>query len=307
MGQMAMENQSKDDHAVGMTITTAAPPSVAAIPGGGWRRAVQLVLGLLAFTLSMAMLMHAGQGAMPWDVLHQGLARTTGWSLGVVVAVASALVLAAWVPLRQRPGIGTLANVVVISATIGPFLHLVEQVVPRPGPTVSVALALGAIALNGVATAAYVGVHLGPGPRDGLLTGITARTGWSVRATKATIEVAVVAVGWALGGTVGWATVVFALGVGPVVQVATGWRFLVPSGSLSATRPRARPVRRPGNLRQSAVRRTVEVPAEASREGLADAPVEVQVGGPGRDELVTRRARRIARALAAVRAEHDRP
>jgi uncharacterized membrane protein YczE len=263
--------------------TASAPVPATLSAGGPVRRGVQLVLGLLAFTASMAMLMHAGQGAMPWDVLHQGLARTTGWSLGVVVAATSALVLAAWVPLRQRPGVGTLANVLVISLTIEPCLRLLELVAPRPGPGAAVALALAAIVLNGVATAAYVGVHLGPGPRDGLLTGLTARTGWSVRATKTGIEVAVVVVGWALGGTLGWATVAFALGVGPVVQVATRWRVLVPTGSLTA-RP-ARPVRRPGTR-----------PASAARPVVPAA----------RDDQVALRARQIARALDVVRAERDR-
>lgn len=197
---------------------------------GPVRRAVQLVLGLLAFAWSMAMLLHAGQGGMPWDVLHQGLVRTTGWSFGVVVALTSMLVLAAWVPLRQRPGIGTVANVAIISVAIGPSLRAMEHLLPTPGLAAQVALALGGIVLNGVATAAYIGVRLGPGPRDGLMTGLVARTGWSVRAVKTGIEVTVVLLGWLLGGTLGWATVAFALGVGVVVQAAARWRLLVPRG-----------------------------------------------------------------------------
>ncbi|WP_402464730.1 membrane protein YczE [Isoptericola aurantiacus] len=195
-----------------------------------WRRAVQLVLGLLAYTGSMAMLLHAGQGAMPWDVLSQGIVRTTGWSFGTTVALTSVVVLAAWVPLRQRPGIGTVANVVIIAVAIGPALALTERVAPSPGPVTGAALAVGGIVLNGVATAAYVGVRLGPGPRDGLLTGLVARTAWSVRAVKTGIEVAVVAAGWLLGGTLGWATVAYALGVGVVVQAAARRRWLVPDG-----------------------------------------------------------------------------
>lgn len=187
------------------------------------RRTVQLLLGLLAFALSMAMLLHAGQGGMPWDVLHQGIVRRTGLPFGVVVVSLSALALLAWIPLRQRPGWGTLANVVVIGVTIDPALALVERAVPTPGVAASVALAVGGIALNGLATSAYLGVRLGPGPRDGLMTGLVARTGGSLRLVRTVIEVVVVAAGWALGGTLGWATLAYALGVGPVVQATARW------------------------------------------------------------------------------------
>ena len=223
--------------------TTAAPavPSIAAsAPAralGPLRRGAQLVLGLVAFAFSMAMLLHAGQGGMPWDVLHQGVVRTTGWSFGAVVALTSVLVLAAWVPLRQRPGVGTVANIVIIAVAIEPSLFLLDAVWPQPELFGQVVLALGGIVLNGVATAAYVGVRLGPGPRDGLMTGLVERTGWSVRSIKTGIEVAVVAVGWLLGGTVGWATVGFALGVGLVVQAAARWRWLVPDGLAARSRP----------------------------------------------------------------------
>lgn len=198
------------------------------------RRAAQLLLGLLGYALSMALLLHSGQGAMPWDVLHQGVVRRTGLSFGTVVIVASVLVLLGWIPLRQRPGIGTIANVVVIGVSVDPFLALLERVLPEPGIVVQVALALAGIVLNGIATAAYIGSRLGPGPRDGLMTGIVARTGRPVRLVRTAIEVAVVLAGWALGGTFGWATVAYALGVGPVVQLAA--RRLAPA--LSTPRPR---------------------------------------------------------------------
>ncbi|MCB7135497.1 membrane protein YczE [Cellulosimicrobium marinum] len=187
------------------------------------RRTAQLFLGLLAYALSMALLLHAGQGGMPWDVLHQGVVRRTGLPYGVVVASLSAVALAAWVPLRQRPGWGTLANVVVIGVTIDPALALVEHLVPTPAPAVAVAMALAGVLLNGLATSAYLGVRLGPGPRDGLMTGLVARTGRPVRLVRTVIEVVVVSLGWALGGTLGWATVVYALGVGPVVQATARW------------------------------------------------------------------------------------
>ena len=210
------------------------------------RRVTQLLLGLLAYALSMAMLLHAGQGGMPWDVLHQGVVRRTGLPFGVVVGSLSVLALLAWIPLRQRLGVGTVANVVVITLTIDPAIALVERAVPDPGVAASVALALGGIVLNGVATAAYLGVRLGPGPRDGLMTGLVARTGWSVRLVRTLIEVVVVAVGWALGGTLGWATVAYALGVGPVVQLTARW--FAPRGLVAAPSARtdAADAARPG-------------------------------------------------------------
>lgn len=230
------------------------------------RRAVQLVLGLLAYAASMALLLHSAQGAMPWDVLHQGLARRTGLPLGVVVVALSLLALLAWVPLRQRPGVGTLANVVVIGVAIDPALAAAEALWPDPALPARVALAVAGVLLNGVATAAYIGVRLGPGPRDGLMTGLVARTGWSVRVVRTGLEVAVVAVGFALGGTLGWATLLYAVGVGPVVQLAA--RRLAPTGLGAAARRDAVVVpaddaARPGT-----------VPGEGTapgRDGLADA------------------------------------
>lgn len=201
------------------------------------RRVVQLLLGLLAYSLSMALLLHAGQGGMPWDVLHQGIVRRTGLPFGVVVGGMSVLALLAWIPLRQRPGIGTVANVVVITVTIDPVLALVERVVPDPGVAAGIALAVGGIVLNGLATSAYLGVRLGPGPRDGLMTGLVGRTGWSVRVVRTFIEVVVVSAGWVLGGTLGWATLAYALGVGPIVQTTARW--FAPRGLVAPPSERA--------------------------------------------------------------------
>ena len=180
------------------------------------RRLVQLYAGLVLYGLSMALLVRSGLGVMPWDVLHQGLARQLGWSLGVVTMVVGALVLLAWVPLRERPGLGTVSNVVVIGLALDAAL----AVLPEPSSLpLRVALVGLGIALNAVATAAYIGVHLGPGPRDGLMTGLVRRSGRSVRLVRTSIEVAVVGAGWLLGGTLGVATVLYALAIGPLVHV----------------------------------------------------------------------------------------
>jgi uncharacterized membrane protein YczE len=180
------------------------------------RRLVQLYAGLVLYGLSMALLVRSGLGVMPWDVLHQGLSRQLGWSLGTVTVVVGALVLLAWIPLRERPGLGTVSNVVVIGVALDAAL----AVLPEPGPlAVRTALVPAGILLNAVATAAYIGVRLGPGPRDGLMTGLVRRTGRSVRLVRTSIEVVVVAVGWLLGGTLGVATVLYAVAIGPLVQL----------------------------------------------------------------------------------------
>nr|WP_132427360.1 hypothetical protein [Pseudonocardia endophytica] len=179
------------------------------------RRLTQLVVGLAAYAVSMALMMRAGLGSMPWDVLHQGLARHTGLSIGATTVVTGVVVLLLWVPLRERPGIGTVANVVVIGLTVDLALALIP-VVDVLG--VRIAFAVAGIVLNAAATAAYIGVGLGPGPRDGLMTGLAARTRFSVRLVRTTIEVVVVLTGWLLGGTFGVITVAYALLVGPLIQ-----------------------------------------------------------------------------------------
>ena len=191
------------------------------------RRAVQLLIGLVLYALSIALLVRAGLGNMPWDVLSQGLSGRLGWSFGTATFAISAVVLLCWIPLRQRPGIGTIANVIVIGVLVDPFLALLDRV-PEPVPLAgAVAMTVAGIALNGVATACYIGTRLGPGPRDGLMTGLVARTGWSVRLVRSAIEVAVVGVGWLLGGTVGLGTLGYALAIGPLVHLLLP-RFMVP-------------------------------------------------------------------------------
>ena len=180
------------------------------------RRLVQLYAGLLLYGASMALMIRAGLGLDPWDVLHQGLAERLPLSFGMVTIVVGALVLLAWIPLRQRPGFGTISNVIVIGLAVDAAL----AVLPAPdAPALRVTFILAGVGLNGVATAAYIGARLGPGPRDGLMTGLVRRTGRSVRLVRTSIEVTVLAAGWLLGGTVGVGTVVYALGIGPLVHV----------------------------------------------------------------------------------------
>jgi uncharacterized membrane protein YczE len=199
------------------------------------RRLVQLYAGLALYGVSMALMVRSSLGVMPWDVLHQGLSRQLGWSLGLVTIVVGAAVLLAWIPLRERPGLGTLSNVVVIGLAVDAAL----VVLPAPGGLAG-RLGFGGagVVLNGVATAAYIGVQFGPGPRDGLMTGLVRRTGGSVRLVRTAIEAVVVTVGWLLGGTLGVLTLLYALAIGPLVHV------LLPRLTVARAEPVSRP--RPG-------------------------------------------------------------
>ncbi|BCI52508.1 membrane protein [Mycolicibacterium litorale] len=179
-------------------------------------RVAVLLVGLGLYGFSMAVMVRAGLGLDPWDVFHQGLARHTGMTIGIATAVVGVAVLLAWIPLRNRPGVGTVANVVVIAATVDASLALLPT--PSGLPT-QVAWMSGAVVLNALATVLYIGAGLGPGPRDGLMTGLVRRTGRSVRLVRALIEATVLAAGWLLGGTVGIGTVVYAFGIGPLVQL----------------------------------------------------------------------------------------
>lgn len=179
------------------------------------RRLTQLYAGLVLYGVSMALLVRSSLGVMPWDVLHQGLSRQLGWSLGTVTIAVGVVVLLGWVPLRERPGLGTVSNVLVIGVAVDAALAVLSA---PAGLLARVAFAVAGIGLNAVATAAYIGVHLGPGPRDGLMTGLVRRTGGSVRLVRTSIEVVVVAVGWVLGGTLGPVTVAYALLIGPLVH-----------------------------------------------------------------------------------------
>jgi uncharacterized membrane protein YczE len=188
------------------------------------RRLLQLLIGLAMYGVSLAMFIRAGLGLDPWDVFHQGLAGKTGLSIGTVVVIVSFLVLLLWIPLRQRPGFGTLSNAVLVGMFADVGLALIPEFSHLGG---QIGMLAGAVLLNGVASACYIGARFGPGPRDGLMTGLARRTGWSVRASRTGIEVVVLGAGWLLGGSVGVGTVVYALAIGPLVQLLLP-RFTVP-------------------------------------------------------------------------------
>jgi uncharacterized membrane protein YczE len=178
-------------------------------------RLAQLYGGLLLYGVSSSLLVLARLGLDPWDVFHQGLSRTFGLAIGTWAILVGVVVLVLWIPLRQRPGLGTLSNVVLVGGTMDVVLGLVHS--PHSLAARIVCLVCG-VFLNGVATGAYIGAGLGPGPRDGLMTGLAAR-GHSIRVVRTGIEVLVLATGWLLGGTVGVGTVVYALSIGPLAHI----------------------------------------------------------------------------------------
>jgi uncharacterized membrane protein YczE len=179
------------------------------------RRLVQLMIGFVLYGTGIALLTRARLGLSPWGVLEEGLTKITGLTYGTSVAVTSVVVLLLWIPLRQRFGIGTLLNIAIISTVI----DLVRAILPDQHVLGWQATCLvTGLFLNAVATATYVGTRLGPGPRDGLMTGLAARTGWSVRLVRTLIEVTVISIGWLLGGTVGVGTVCVAVTIGPLTQ-----------------------------------------------------------------------------------------
>lgn len=197
------------------------------------RRFIQLQLGLLLYGASLALMVRADLGLNPWSVLHQGLSQLTGLSLGMVVNLVGALVLLIWIPLRQKPGVGTLCNVLVIGTAADVALLALP---PIEGLALRIVFLTAAIVLNGAATAAYIGAGLGPGPRDGLTTGLVQISGWRIGWARTAIEVAVLAIGWMLGGVAGVGTVLYALANGPLVQWFMA-RFEIAPKSAAATTP----------------------------------------------------------------------
>ncbi|GIG64662.1 membrane protein YczE [Phytomonospora endophytica] len=179
------------------------------------RRLTQLFAGLALYGISTAATIRAALGLNPWTVLNEGVERHVPLSFGTVSALVGVLVLLLWIPLRQRPRIGTVANIAVLAVAFDLGLAVIPV---REDLYVRAALLVGGIVLNGLSIAVYVGARLGPGPRDGLMTGTAAATGRSIRLTRTLIELSVLVVGWLLGGTVGVGTVLYALAIGPITQ-----------------------------------------------------------------------------------------
>ncbi|MFF9015343.1 YitT family protein [Streptomyces sp. NPDC014870] len=194
------------------------------------RRLTQLYIGLALYGCSAALLVRGGLGLEPWGVLSQGLAERTGLTMGTVSIVVGALVLLLWIPIRQKPGLGTVSNVFAIGLAIDGTLALVPD---AQGLLARISLLVLGIVLNGVATGLYIAARFGPGPRDGLMTGLHRLTGRSIRLVRTAIEVAVVATGFLLGGSVGVGTVLYALSIGPLAQFFLR-RFAIPEQNASS-------------------------------------------------------------------------
>ena len=210
----------------------STPPGPSGPPDGPLaRRLVQLYTGLVLYGVSSALIVAAGLGLEPWDVLHQGLAELTGISIGVMSIIVGAIVLLLWIPLRQRPGLGTVSNVFLVGLSMDGTLAVIPDV---HAYGVRIPLLAAGIVLNGIATGLYIAARFGPGPRDGLMTGLHRRTGRSIRLMRTGIEVAVVVVGFLLGGSIGVGTVAYALAIGPLAQFFLRV-FAVPAPSAGST------------------------------------------------------------------------
>jgi uncharacterized membrane protein YczE len=180
-----------------------------------------LIVGLITFGVGIALMVEAGLGLGPWEALHQGIARLVGIEIGTVSILLGIPILALWWPLGERPGIGTVVNVVLIGTSTNVGIALLPT--PDPSATaIRLAMMLGGVVVIAAGSAIYLATDLGPGPRDGLMTGLHHRFGWSIRRARTAVELSVLGVGWLLGGTVGLGTVTFALGIGPLVQIALG-------------------------------------------------------------------------------------
>lgn len=184
------------------------------------RRLVQLYVGLGLYGLSTAMFIRSDLGVDPWDVFHLGVALQLGMSIGTVIILTGAAVLLLWIPLRQMPGLGTISNVICIGLAADASMALLPEMTSLP---LRVAMLVAGIVVNAIATGMYIGAGFGPGPRDGLMTGIHARFGWSIRSVRTAIEVSVLLIGIALGGSFGFGTVLYALTIGPLIQFCLPW------------------------------------------------------------------------------------
>jgi uncharacterized membrane protein YczE len=176
-----------------------------------------LLVGLVLFGAGIAAMVQAGMGLGPWEVFHQGIATLTGLQIGTVSILVGIPVLAAWWPLGERPGVGTVINIAVIGTATNVAIGLIPVASGLPA---QLGLMLAGVVTIAIGSGLYLASDLGPGPRDGLMTGLHLRFGWSIRRARTGIELAVLVAGFLAGGTIGLGTVVFALGIGPLVQVA---------------------------------------------------------------------------------------
>ncbi|QTX05788.1 YczE/YyaS/YitT family protein [Agromyces archimandritae] len=184
------------------------------------RRTVQLFVGLFLYGFGISLIVSGNLGGAPWDVLTQGLSKQTGLSFGLITIMTSAVVLLFWIPLRQKPGFGTIANAVLV----GPFADLGFLIVPETEVLwIRIVYLAAGILVLGAATGLYIGAHFGPGPRDGLMTGIHRRTGVKIWIARTAIELVVLAIGWLLGGVAGLGTVAFAVLIGPICGFTIPW------------------------------------------------------------------------------------
>lgn len=179
------------------------------------RRLIQLFIGLSLYGFSIAVMIEAALGLEPWGVFNEGVVQHTPLTFGLVVNIIGALVLLLWIPLKQKPGIGTIANVLIIGTAVDISARFIPDI---DGYAMRGAFLVAGVLLNGLAGGLYIGAGLGPGPRDGLMTGLHRRTGWPLRRVRTGIELVVLALGFAMGGTVGIGTVIYALCIGPIVQ-----------------------------------------------------------------------------------------
>lgn len=209
------------------------------------RRLGQLYLGLVLYGVSAAMQVQAGLGLDPWDVLHQGIALRLDRQIGTVSIAVGALVLLLWIPLRQRPGLGTVSNVLVVGLAMNATLAVLPV---QHGTAARSAMLAGAVLLCGLATGMYISAGFGPGPRDGLMTGIARRAGISIRLSRTIVELTVLLTGWLLGGTVGVGTVLFAVAIGPLAQLFLRLFARFGLDSANVTRP-ARQAAEPAGVR----------------------------------------------------------
>ena len=184
-------------------------------------RVPALLLGLVLFGAGIGLMVEAGLGLGPWEVLNQGIAQQTGLAIGTVSILLGIPILALWWPLGERPGIGTVCNVLLIGTATNVTIDLVPTP-PDEALAIRLALMLGGVVIIAIGSGLYLGTDLGPGPRDGLMTGVSHRFGWSIRRARTAVELSVLGIGWLLGGTVGIGTLVFAFGIGPLVQMALG-------------------------------------------------------------------------------------